>query len=94
MNVMRLFYIRRFRYVIIEFLHHSFSRIRNEWDRVLPYHSRKLGGSKKDVGRIYKSFKNMDDGFYPSDSNIFVFSLTNKYTGDGRYYKMMAQELC
>lgn len=33
------------------------------------------------------------DGIYNADTNLFVFSLTDKYELSGKYYKVMAQAL-
>jgi len=37
-------------------------------------------------------YMNVDDGWYPTGTNTFVFSLTDRHV-DGRYYKVVAQAL-
>lgn len=41
---------------------------------------------------LKEKYSAMDDGWYPTETDIFVFSLTDKYK-DGRYYKVVAQAL-
>lgn len=42
---------------------------------------------------IYNYYMNQPDGIYNADTNLFVFSLTDKYELSGKYYKVMAQAL-
>ena len=42
---------------------------------------------------ICNYYMNQPDGIYNADTNLFVFSLTDKYELSGKYYKVMAQAL-
>lgn len=41
---------------------------------------------------LKERFMNANEGWYPTGTNVFVFSLTDQYI-DGKYYKVVAQAL-
>lgn len=57
------------------------------------YRGREYNYFKITQDDLKRYYENKPDGRYHSGSNVFVFSLTDRYYRNGKYYKVVAQQL-